>query len=170
MILATNLKSYKTKMYFSKIINDIIKNHVKNKILIFLFQRIDLNMIITTPCNLGLSGSTNDTFDKYVLPTIIISSRYIHLPSCVVKSMSLYQKLYYYFYLKKKKNTLATAIEEDWKHKILFFFSSLVSGRDKAQDSYSIYWDIYSITNSLRSWPFIINDNESISVNLLKIK
>ena len=107
MILATNLKSYKTKMYFSKIINDIIKNHVKNKILIFLFQRIDLNMIITTPCHLGLNGSINDTFDKYVLPTIIISSRYIHLPSRVVKSMSLYQKLYFYFYfyfyLKKKK-------------------------------------------------------------------
>ena len=73
-------------------------------------------MIITTPCHLGLSGSTNDTFDKYVLPTIIISSRYIHLPSRVVKSMSLYQNLYFYFYFylkKKKKKTLATAIEDD---------------------------------------------------------
>ena len=96
----------------------------------FFFQMIDLNMIITTPCHLGLSGSTNDTFDKYVLPTIIISSRYIHLPSRVVKSMSLYQKLYFYFYFylkkkkkkflflflfkkKKKKKTLATAIEDD---------------------------------------------------------
>ena len=142
----------------------LLKIMSRTRFLFFFFQRIDLNMIITTPCNLGLSGSTNDTFDKYVLPTIIISSRYIHLPSRVVKSMSLYQKLYFYFYfyLKKKKKTLATAIEEDWKHKILFFFSFLVSGRDKAQDSYSIYWDIYSITNSLRSWPFIINDNESV--------
>ena len=126
MILATNLKSYKTKMYFSKIINDIIKSHVKNKILIFLFQMIDLNMMITTPCHLGLSGSTNDAFNKYVLSTIIISSRYIHLPSCVVKSMSLYQKLYYYFYFKKKKKKTHLLLLLRRTESTRFFFSFLL--------------------------------------------
>ena len=103
----------------------LLKIMSRTRFLFFFFQRIDLNMIITTPCHLGLSGSTNDTFDKYVLPTIIISSRYIHLPSCVVKSMSLYQKLYFYFYfyLKKKKKHLLLLLRRTESTR--FFFSFL---------------------------------------------
>ena len=92
-------------------------------------------MIITTLCHLELSGLNNDTFNKCVLLTIIISSRYISLPSSIIKLMSAHQKLYYYyfFYLKKKKKkkkkTLATATVTDW-------------GGLKAQDSFFsfLFW------------------------------